>query len=92
MNQNSGIDSGVGVIREVIRSAEYSQRAVAEELIDMPTGIDDSGYHDLKQSVQAGDGFLGSIRLGERGEVADIDKYHGHLAALTGEHIVTLLK
>ena len=32
------------------------------------------------------------VRLGERGEVADVDEHHRHLAALTGEDIVTLLK
>ena len=30
--------------------------------------------------------------FGERGEVADVDEHHRHLAALTGEHIVTLLQ
>ena len=34
----------------------------------------------------------GGIRFGERGEVANVDKHDRHLAALTGEDVVTLLK
>ena len=58
----------------------------------MPTGVDDGRHHDLEQRVEAGDRVLGGVGLGERGEVADVDEHHRHLAALTGEHVVTLLK
>ena len=80
------------MIREVVRGAEDGQSAVAEELVDVPTGVDDGRHHDLEQRVEAGDGVLGGVRLGERGEVADVDEHHRHLAALTGEHVVTLLE
>ena len=92
VNQHSGGHRGVGMIGEVVRGAEDGQRAVAEELVDMPTGIDDGRHDDLEQRVEAGDGVLGGVGLGERGEVADVDEHHRHLAALTGEHVVTLLK
>jgi hypothetical protein len=58
----------------------------------MPTSIDDRWHYDLEQSVEPRDGVLGAVGLGERGEVTDVDEHHRHLAALTGEHIVTLLK
>ena len=58
----------------------------------MTTGVHDGRHHDLEQRVEARDRVFGGIRLGERGEVADIDEHNCHLAALTGEHIITLLK
>jgi hypothetical protein len=75
LNQHSGTHCGVGMLREVIRSTEHSERAVAEELVDMPTGVDDGRHHDFEQGIEASDGVLGAIRLGERGEIADIDKH-----------------
>ena len=45
VNQHGGAHRGVGMIREIIRGAEDRQGAVAEELVDMPTGVDD-GRHD----------------------------------------------
>ena len=92
VNQHRGGHRGVGMIGEVVRGAEDGQRAVAEELVDVPTGVDDGRHHDLEQGVEPGDGVLGGVRLGERGEVADVDEHHRHLAALTGEHVVTLLE
>ena len=92
VNQDRSIDGGVGMIREFIGSAEDGQRAVAEELVDVPTGVYDGRYDDLEQGIEAGDRVLGGIRLGERGEIADVDEHHRHLAALTGEHVVTLLE
>jgi hypothetical protein len=83
---------GVGMIREIIRRTQHRQRAVAEELVDMPTGVYDSRHHDLEQGVEAGDGVLGGVRVCERGELAHVDEHHRHLAALTGEHIITLFK
>src|SRR3954462_4701504 len=77
---------------EVVRCAEYRQRAVAEELVDMPTDVDDRRHHDLEQGVEAGDGVLSGVRFRERGEVADIHEHHAHLAALTGEDVVALLE
>jgi len=35
---------------------------------------------------------LGGVRLGERSEVANVDEHHGHLAALAGKDIITLLQ
>src|SRR3954447_3326568 len=67
-------------------------RAVAEELVDMPTGVDDGRHHDLEQGVEPSDRVLGGIRFDERREVADVDEHHRHLAALTGEHVIALLK
>ena len=92
MNQYSGSHRGVGMVCEVIRSAEDRQRAVAEELVDVPIGIDHSRHDDLEQGVEAGDRVLGGVGLGECGEVANVDKHHRHLAALAGEHIITLIK
>ncbi len=92
VNQHSGGDSGIGMIREVIRSTEDGQRPVAEELIDVPTGFNDGRHHDVKQRVEAGDRVLGGVGLGERGEIANVDEHHCHFAALPGEDIVTLLK
>jgi len=43
-NQNSGGGSGIGMIRKVIRSAEDGQRPVTEELVDVPTGVDEDVY------------------------------------------------
>ena len=80
------------MVCKVIRCAEDRQSAVAEELVDVPTGVDHGGHDDLKQSVEPGDGVLGGVCLGERGEVADVDEHHRHLAALPGEHVVTLLE
>ena len=91
-NHHRGGHRGVGVIRQLVRGAEDRQRAVAEELVDMPTGVDDGRHHDLEQSVEAGHGVLGGVGLGERGEVADVDEHHRHLAALTGEDVVALLE
>ena len=50
VNQHSGVQRRIGMIRKVVRSAEDGQRAVAEELVDMPTGIDDGRHHDLEQA------------------------------------------
>src|ERR1700751_937347 len=58
----------------------------------MPTGIHDGGHDDLEQGVEAGDGVLGGVGFGERGEVTDVDEHHGHLAALPGEYLITLFK
>jgi hypothetical protein len=58
----------------------------------MATGLDDRRHDDLEQGVEACDGVLGGVRLGKRGEIADVDEHHRHLAALTGEHVVTLLE
>src|SRR4029078_5917802 len=58
----------------------------------MPTGINNRRHHDVEKRVEPRDGLLGGIRLGERGEVADVDEHHRHLAALTCEHVVTLLE
>src|SRR5262249_14539669 len=87
LNPHSSIDSGVGMIGKVVGGAEDRQGAVAEELVDVPTSVDDGWHDDLEQGIEASDGVLGSVRFGERGEVADIDEHHGHLAALTGEHV-----
>ena len=80
------------MIGELVRRAEHRQRAVAEELVDMPTGIHDRRHHDLEQGIEPGDGVLGGVRFGERGEVADVDEHHRHLAALAGEDVVALLE
>ena len=80
------------MIGEVVGRAEDGQRAVAEELVDVPTGVDDGGHHDLEQGVEPGDGVLGGVGLGERGEVADVDEHHRHLAALAGEDVIALLE
>ena len=58
----------------------------------MPTGIHDGGHHYLEQCVQSGDGVLGGVGFRVRGEVTDVDEHHRHLAPLTSEHIVALLK
>ena len=92
MNQSRGSQCRIGMFRKVIRSAEYGQRPVAEELVHVPTSINDGRYDNLKQGVEAGDRVLGGVGLRERGEVADVDEHHRHLAALTGEDIVTLIK
>ena len=80
------------MIRKIIRCAEDCECAVAEELIDMPTGIDDGGHHDLKQGVESGHDILGRVGFGEGGEVADVDEHHCHFATLAGEDIVTLFE
>jgi uncharacterized protein DUF3631 len=92
VDQHSGVQRRVGVIRKIIRRTEDSQSAVAKELIDMPTGIHNSGHHNLEQGVEPGNGVLGGVCLGERGEVADVDEHHRHFSALPGKYIVTLLE
>ena len=57
-----------------------------------PPASTTAGTTISNKRVEAGDGVLGGVRLGERGEVADVDEHHRHLAALTGEHVVTLLE
>ena len=92
MNQHRCAHRGVGMIREIVGGAEDRQSAVAEELVDVPTGVDHGRHDDLEQGVEPGDGVLGGVRLGERGEVTDVDEHHRHLAALAGEHVVALLQ
>ena len=50
VNQHSGAHRGIGMIGEIVRSAEDGQRAVAEELVDVPSGVDDGWHHDLEQA------------------------------------------
>ena len=50
VNQHSGCHRGVGMIGEVVRGTEDRQRAVAEELVDVPTGVDDGRHDDLEQA------------------------------------------
>ena len=57
-----------------------------------PPASTTAGTTISNKRVEPGDGVLGGVGLGERGEVADVDEHHRHLAALTGEDIVTLLK
>jgi hypothetical protein len=57
-----------------------------------PPAINDGRYDDLEQGIEASDRVLGAVGLGERGEISNVDKHHRHFAALTGEHIVALLK
>ncbi len=80
------------MMRNVIRGTEDRQSAVTEELVHVPTGIDDRGHHDLKQRIEAGNGVLRAVGLGERCEIADVDEHHRHLPTLTDEHVITLLK
>jgi hypothetical protein len=40
-DQQSRSHRRVGMIRQIIRGAEHRQRAIAEELVDMPAGVDD---------------------------------------------------
>jgi hypothetical protein len=92
MNCNGGVQRGIGVIRKIVRCAEDSQRSVSEEFVDMATSVHNGRHDNLEQGVEARNGVLGGIRLGEWSEVADVDEHHGHLAALAGEHVVALLK
>ena len=48
VNQHRSGHCRVGMIGEVVGRAEDRQRAVAEELVDVPTGIDDGGHDDLE--------------------------------------------
>ena len=57
-----------------------------------PPASTTAGTTISNKRVEPGDGVLGGVGLGERGEVADVDEHHRHLAALPGEDIVTLLK
>src|SRR5262245_56566331 len=57
------------------------KRAVAKEFVDVPSGVDEAWHDVLEQRVEPGDGVLGGVRLGERGEVADVGEPHRHLAA-----------
>ena len=83
---------GVGMIGEIVGSAEHDESTIAEELVDMPTGLDDGRHDDFEKGVEAGHGVLGSVGLSERGELPDVDEHHGHVAALTGEHVITLFE
>src|ERR1700743_1155348 len=81
VNRHRGGHCGVGMVREGVGGAEDRQSAVAKELIDMTTAVHD-GRHDYTDTrVEACNGVHGGIRLGERGEVADVDEHHGYLAA-----------
>ena len=80
------------MFREVVRSTEDGQRPVAQKLVDVPSCVDDGRHDDLEQSVEAGDGVLGGVCLGERGEVADVNKHHRQLSALSSEDVITLLE
>src|SRR5690242_12777549 len=42
VNLHSGAHCGVGMVRKIVGSAEDGHRAVAEELVDVTTGVDDS--------------------------------------------------
>lgn len=72
MNQHRGAYSRVGVIRQIVGCAELRQSAVAEELVDVPAGIDNGGHDDLKQRVEARHRVLGRTRLGEWRELATL--------------------
>ena len=58
----------------------------------MPSGFHDGRHDDFEHGVEARDRVLGGVRLGERGEVADVDEHHRHLAAFTSEHVIALCK
>lgn len=92
LHQQRGVHCGIGMVHKLVGRAEDRQRTIAEELVDMSTGIDHGGHHDLEQRIQPSDGVLSRVRFGVRGEVTNVDEHHRHLAPLTGEHIVTLLK
>ena len=53
----------VGVIGE---SSGARRRPVRRhrELVDVSSGLDDGGHHDLEQRVEAGDGVLGGVGFG----------------------------
>src|SRR4051812_1680024 len=72
LNQLRRAHRRIGMIREVIRRAKDSEGTVAKELVYVPTGIDDGRHDDLEKSVETGNDVLGGVRLGERGEVADV--------------------
>jgi hypothetical protein len=55
-------------------------------------GIEDGRHDDLEERVEMGDGVLGRVCLGKGREVADVDEHDRDIAALTGEHVVTLLE
>ena len=48
VDESSGAYRRIGVIRKIIRCAEDGQRAIAEELVDMPTSVHDGRHHDLE--------------------------------------------
>src|SRR3954447_3020365 len=43
INGRRCVHGGGGMIRQIVRCTEYGERAVAKELVDVPTGIDDGG-------------------------------------------------
>ena len=53
MDQNCGGYRGVGMIGKIVRAAADGQCAVAEELVDMPSGVD-NGRHDDPEQGAAG--------------------------------------
>jgi transposase InsO family protein len=46
LNQKSDAHGGVSMTGKVVGCAEDGQRAVAEELVDVPTGVDDGGHNN----------------------------------------------
>ncbi len=48
-------------------------------------------HHDLEQRVEPRTTSSAAL-ASANGVIPDIDKHHGHLAALTGEHVVTLFE
>ncbi len=92
VNQHRRGDRGVGMILEIVGGPEHGERAIAEELVDVPAGFHDGRHNDLEKSVEARDGVLRSVCLGEGGEVADVDEHHRDIAALTRENVATLLE
>jgi hypothetical protein len=46
MNQDRGGHGGIGMIEEIVWGTKDRQRAVTEELVDVPTRIDYCRHHD----------------------------------------------
>src|SRR5215467_8212543 len=50
----------------VTDEGELELAATAEELVDVPTGVDNGRHNDLEQRVVTSDRLLSGVRLGER--------------------------
>ena len=66
----------------MVRGAEHGEEPVAEKLVYDAVVLVDGPHHEGPQRVQVAHHLIRRTGLGERGEIADIEHHHTHLAQL----------